>query len=163
MILPYAGGTIPNGYLLCDGSAVSRTTYAALFVAIGTTWGVGNGSTTFNLPDLRGRALLGSGTGGGLTERLTGASAGEEGHILSVNEMPSHMHSYGDSHLFVSWDSYSEYSYVAGSGELFDAVMVANSPLSFSIVNGWGITNTGGGSSHNNMQPWAAINYLIKT
>lgn len=63
IIFDYAGSSIPSGWLDCDGSAVSRTTYAALFTAIGTTWGVGNGSTTFNLPDLRGRYTVGAGTG----------------------------------------------------------------------------------------------------
>ncbi len=61
--LPYAGSTVPAGWLECDGSAVSRTTYAALFTAISTTWGAGNGSTTFNLPDMRGKVAIGSGTG----------------------------------------------------------------------------------------------------
>lgn len=63
IIFPYAGSAAPDGFLLCDGSAVSRTTYAALFSAISTTFGVGNGSSTFNLPDLRGRVSLGAGTG----------------------------------------------------------------------------------------------------
>ncbi len=64
IIVPYAGGTVPpSGYLLCDGSAVSRATYAALFTAISTTWGAGNGTTTFNVPDLRGRSIIGAGTG----------------------------------------------------------------------------------------------------
>lgn len=61
--LPYAGSTVPTGWLECDGSAVSRTTFAALFTAISTTWGAGDGSTTFNLPDCRGRVPIGSGTG----------------------------------------------------------------------------------------------------
>lgn len=60
VIHPYAGGTVPTGYLLCDGSAISRTTYSALFAAIGTAFGEGNGSTTFNLPDFRGRFLRGA-------------------------------------------------------------------------------------------------------
>ena len=59
----YAGSTPPTGWLLCDGSAVSRTTYSALFSAIGTTWGIGDNSTTFNLPDGRGAVLRGTGTG----------------------------------------------------------------------------------------------------
>lgn len=63
MIFQYAGSSIPTGWLTCDGSAVSRTTYAALFAAISTTWGVGDGSTTFNLPDMRGRSAIGDGTG----------------------------------------------------------------------------------------------------
>lgn len=61
--LPYAGSSIPTGWLECDGSAVSRTTYAALFTAISTTWGSGDGSTTFNVPDMRGRVPIGAGTG----------------------------------------------------------------------------------------------------
>ena len=67
IIQMFAGATPPSGWLICDGSAVSRTTYATLFAAIGTTWGTGDGSTTFNLPDLRGRAPIGAGTGSGLT------------------------------------------------------------------------------------------------
>lgn len=63
VIFDYAGSSVPTGWLACDGSAVSRTTYAALFSAIGTTWGVGDNSTTFNVPDFRGRTTIGSGTG----------------------------------------------------------------------------------------------------
>lgn len=55
VVLPFAGSTAPSGWLLCFGQAVSRTTYASLFAAIGTAFGVGDGSTTFNLPDMRGR------------------------------------------------------------------------------------------------------------
>ena len=69
IIIAYGGSAAPAGFLLCDGSAVSRTTYADLFAALGTTWGAGDGSTTFNLPDLRGRSALGAGTGSGLTPR----------------------------------------------------------------------------------------------
>ena len=61
--IPYAGSSIPTGWLECDGSAVSRTTYAALFSALSTTWGVGNGSSTFNLPNMKGRSFVGAGTG----------------------------------------------------------------------------------------------------
>jgi microcystin-dependent protein len=59
MIMAFGGASVPSGYLLCDGSAVSRTSYANLFAAIGTAWGEGDGSTTFNLPDLRGRVVQG--------------------------------------------------------------------------------------------------------
>lgn len=61
-ILQYAGTSAPFGYIICDGSAISRSTYSALFSSIGTTWGSGNGTTTFNVPDLRGAFLRGSGT-----------------------------------------------------------------------------------------------------
>lgn len=62
VIIQFAGATAPSGYLVCDGTAVFRTTYPNLFAAIGTTWGAGNGTTTFNVPDLRGYFLRGSGT-----------------------------------------------------------------------------------------------------
>ena len=64
MILPFGGTSSPSGFLSCDGAAVSRSTYATLYAAIGTTWGVGDGSSTFNLPDLRAMFLRGTGTHG---------------------------------------------------------------------------------------------------
>ena len=66
-ILSFAGTSVPDGYLDCDGSAISRTTYLNLFNAIGVTWGIGDGSTTFNLPDLRGAFLRGTGSHGSET------------------------------------------------------------------------------------------------
>ena len=69
MLAPYAGKTAPSGWLLCDGSAVSRTTYADLFAVIGTTYGAGNGSTTFTLPDLRGRVAAGANASNALASR----------------------------------------------------------------------------------------------
>lgn len=86
-IVLFAGSTVPEGYLVCDGTAVSRSTYSTLFDAIGTTYGVGDGSTTFNLPDLTGRVAIGvSGT------YSLGSSGGEEAHSLSVAEIPAHLH-----------------------------------------------------------------------
>lgn len=87
-ILPYGGSSAPTGYLLADGTAVSRTTYSDLFAAIGTAYGVGNGVTTFNLPDLRGRFPLGKATAG------TGANLGDTGGSLDhTHTGPSHTHS----------------------------------------------------------------------
>ena len=65
----YAGATAPTGYLLCDGTAVSRTTYATLFAVTSTTYGIGDGSTTFNVPDLRGRVPVGVGTNASVNAR----------------------------------------------------------------------------------------------
>lgn len=80
MVVDFAGGTAPSGWLLCYGQAVSRTTYSALFGAIGTTWGTGDGSTTFNLPDLRGRVRAGrDDMGGTAAGRLTNALTGNPG------------------------------------------------------------------------------------
>ena len=85
----YAGVAIPNGWLLCDGSAVDRNTYAALFTVIGTTYGAGNGTTTFNLPNLTGRVAVGAGSSYPLA-----AKGGEASHTLTVNELAAHNHNF---------------------------------------------------------------------
>jgi microcystin-dependent protein len=93
VMLDFAGGSAPTGFLFCDGAEVSRSTYSKLFGAIGTIWGGGNGSTTFNLPDFRRRVAVGSGGGG--TDYLganVGNSGGEEYHTLTNSEMPTHNH-----------------------------------------------------------------------
>lgn len=93
-VIPYAGESAPDGWLLCDGAAVSRTTYAALFAVIGTTFGSGDGSTTFNLPDLRGRVAVGvtSDANLGQTEGATSYTADTAGHILTADELAPHSH-----------------------------------------------------------------------
>jgi len=89
---------VGNGYLLCNGAAVSRTTYANLFAAIGTRYGSGDASTTFNLPNGGGRSLIGSGTGdngsgGALSTRdINTKYIGEETHLQTIAEMPAHTH-----------------------------------------------------------------------
>lgn len=93
----YGGSTAPTGWLLCDGSAISRTTYATLFSLISTVYGSGDGSTTFNIPDFRGRSPIGVGTGTGLTARALAATVGVETHALSSGELPSHNHTATDS------------------------------------------------------------------
>src|SRR5687767_11562793 len=85
----YGGATAPTGWLLCDGSAVSRTTYADLFASISTSFGTGDGSTTFNLPDCRGRVAIGTGTGSGLTARSLAATVGTETHTLTTAQIPA--------------------------------------------------------------------------
>jgi microcystin-dependent protein len=98
-VLAFGGLSAPTGFFLCNGQAVSRTAYAALFSAIGTTWGTGDGSTTFNVPDLRDRFPIGAGS------NSPGATAGAAsatptitvaGHALTVAEMPSHGHGLTD-------------------------------------------------------------------
>lgn len=141
-IKKFGGNAVPGGWLECDGSAVSRATYAALFAAIDTAFGVGDGSTTFNLPDFRGRAVIGSGTGAGLTARVRGQSGGAETHPLTQNENGTHAHG-----TFSSSNTGAAYA-ISGSG---------NGTLS---VNGG---NAGLGNAHNNMQPWGCATYIIKT
>ena len=87
IVLPFAGSTAPQGYLLCDGSAVSRTDYSDLFAAIGTVYGAGDGATTFNVPDLSGRVVLGVSQSHAL-----GTTGGEATHVLTEQELPAHSH-----------------------------------------------------------------------
>lgn len=89
-VLPFAGSAAPTGWLPCDGSAVSRATYSDLFSVIGTTYGAGDGSTTFNVPDTRGRAIVHKAGSG--TFNTLGGKGGEETHTLTSAEMPSHTH-----------------------------------------------------------------------
>lgn len=133
----HSAATANHGaWLLCNGQAISRTTYAALFTLIGTAFGNGNGSTTFTLPDFRGRVFGAIGQGSGLTNRALGAKVGAETHTLTENEMPSHNHSVSNSEI----DS-------TDSGTRFQNTSSTSGSISMST------NNAGGGQAHNNMQP----------
>tara|TARA_R100001460_G_scaffold94324_1_gene136384 strand:+ start:396 stop:1175 length:780 start_codon:yes stop_codon:yes gene_type:complete len=109
MILPFsaAAASIPTGYLNCDGSAVSRSTYSVLFALISTTYGAGNGSSTFNVPNIAGRMIIGksgtyslASTGGATTDSFTPAgtvSGNTAAHALTESELPAHNHSFSGS------------------------------------------------------------------
>jgi microcystin-dependent protein len=86
-ILQFAGGSVPDGYLLCDGTAVGRAEYPELFDIIGTTYGPGDGSSTFNLPDFSGRVALGSSQ-----SYQFGSTGGSSEATLSSSDIPSHSH-----------------------------------------------------------------------
>ena len=156
-VIPFAGSSAPTGFLLCDGSAVSRTTYATLFSAISTTYGSGDGSSTFNLPDLRGRVVAGQDDmGGASANRLTdqsgglngdtlGDTGGSETHTLTTAQIPSHSHTVAAQQQVVG-DSTNR----GGSGQLGAAATITTS-------------STGGGGSHNNVQPTIILNYIIRT
>jgi len=176
-VLPYAGSSAPTNFLLCYGQAISRTTYATLFAVVGTTYGVGDGSTTFNLPDLRGRAVAGQDDMGGTSaNRMTspingdtlGATGGSEGHTLTTAQLPAHDHKLFHSTLTTvtptvptstSAVTYrNQHPYVAGS-EIFSYNMHG---VSGSASIG-ASSSVGSGSSHNNVQPTIILNYIIKT
>lgn len=139
-VIDYAGSGTPTGWLVCDGTAVSRTTYANLFAIIGVAHGVGDGTTTFNLPDTQGRATIGTGAGSGLTVRALGDKVGAETHVLDVTQIPAHTHS-----LTVYADT--------GSAAVGDGGGATSASTTGS---------TGGGLGHNNMQPSIALKKLIK-
>ena len=90
-LMPYAGATAPDGWLLCNGQTPSRTTYANLFAVLGTTYGAGDGST-FGLPDPMGRAIIGVGSGSGLTARTLAAKSGAETVVIGSANLPTHQH-----------------------------------------------------------------------
>lgn len=153
-ITSYAGSIAPTNWLICDGSAISRTAYADLFDAIGTTYGVGDGSTTFNLPNLKGRVITGLDTSQTEFDTL-GETGGEKAHTLTIAEMPSHKH----DDLNWTTDSY-HVSFNSGnsSGVLLnpDASLISYSEGAFRTAN------AGGGQPHNILQPYMTLNYIIK-
>ena len=144
-ILQFAGLTAPEGYLLCQGQAVSRAGYARLYAVIGVIYGAGDGSTTFNIPDYRGRVPVGFSPGE--TEFATlGQRGGAKRHTLTVDEIPSHDH-----------EPRSGWGPGGGLGLGWSRVD-GNNPR-----NSWGRTvSAGGGQSHNNLQPYIAANYIIR-
>lgn len=147
-----------NGWMKCDGRAISRTDYADLFAAIGTSFGAGNGTTTFNLPDCRGRVLGSTGTGTGLTARALGASVGAETHTLTSAEMPSHTHTINDpghTHSYVNNVNDQGVNTLTTQDDAADQVDLA--ATTGSSTTGITINATGGGGAHNNMQPTTFI------
>lgn len=177
-IIAWGKATVPQNWLLCDGSVISRTTYASLFAAIGTTYGAGNGTTTFQLPDLRGRVPVGK--NGGSFGSL-GASGGEETVTLTAAQSgsPSHTHPFSGStnttgahtHVLsgsnggsvnlgpsVTSNSNGDFGYVLPGGRANSA---GDHSHTFSGTTA-GSTATNASASHTNVQPYQVVNYIIK-
>lgn len=156
VIMPYAGSSEPSGWLFCSGNAVSRTTYSGLFSAIGTTYGPGDNSTTFNLPDLRGRVIAGrddmggtaalrvtdsgSNANSGIAGTTLGANGGTQTHILTTAQLPT----------------FNIRSTTATNSPAFGD----NTPLP--VADDVNVT-VGENYPHLNMQPTIILNYIIKT
>lgn len=145
-ITMYGGSTAPSGYLLCDGSAVSRTTYSALFTAIGTTYGTGDGSTTFNVPNVKGKVPVGRDSGDTSFDTL-----GETGGVKSVtltaaqSGLPAHTHPV-------------DYVNSAQAGTNQSCIGVGSA-----TINTQNNIAQNASESHTNLQPYIVLNYIIKT
>lgn len=151
-----------NGWLRCAGAAVSRTTYADLFEVIGTAFGAGDGSTTFNLPDCRGRVLGAIGTGVGLSARALGDTVGAETHTLTIGEMPVHNHGVTDPGHTHGYQNQSGNQDTDNAFSTEDAAdQVEYNQTTNSSTTGITINNAGGGGAHNNMQPTEFIGHVF--
>lgn len=140
--------TLPDGFLWCDGAAVSRTEYPELFAAIGTHYGAGDGLTTFNVPDLQTRVPVGAGDGYAL-----GDQGGEAEHTLTVDEMPSHKHRWRGNISSSNVVEGTSYAVALFGSDYSDQFQDADK----------GGQAAGGDQPHNNMQPYTVVNYIIAT
>ena len=162
-VIPFAGRQAPEGFLVCDGSPQSRNTYSALFAVIEEIYGSGDGSTTFNLPDLQGRVVAGRDNMSGSSEdRLTnlpggvdgdtlGATGGDEKHILVDSEIPAHTHT----------TDFNNYAGIDGTAMGDGAAFEQNRSDPSYPARDTG--SVGGDQPHNNVQPTIILNYIIKT
>lgn len=144
-MIPYGSATPPTNWLVCDGRAVSRTTYAELFKVIGISYGAGDGSTTFNLPNKKGKVSVGL-DANDTDFNTIGKTGGEKEHTLTIDEMPSHSHGINTR-------------YNADEG----AYNVRGANSTGTETNGAVQTSGVGGSQpHNNLQPYQVDNWIIK-
>lgn len=127
VVVPFAGSTSPANWLLCGGQAVSRVTYSGLFLTIGTTYGSGDGSTTFNLPDLRGRTVAGEDDmGGTAANRLTNGVSGVNGIVLGATGGSQSLHLHSHANTLTSNTVASNGHTHAGQGSLVAAIGATN-------------------------------------
>lgn len=151
----FAGDGAPAGWAFCEGQLLQISENDALFALIGTTYG-GDGQTTFGLPDLRGRAIVGPGQGPGLSSYVLGQVGGVETVTLTTNQIPSHTHTISADSLPGSSD---------GPANLLPAQYPDGIPVynvnSTTTMNPGVLSSTGGGEPHNNVKPYLAVRYII--
>lgn len=154
MISMTGAAAAPTGWLLCNGAAVSRTTYADLFTAIGTAYGVGDGSTTFNVPNLKAKFPIGLDATDTDVDAL-GETGGAKTVTLSSAEMPAHTHTIGAAS---SNDEAAGSGLYTGVGRTFE-----DRPIVSTSGTPDATSSTGGGGAHNNMPPFLVVNFIVKT
>ena len=162
----YAGSTAPSGWLICNGQAISRTTYAALYAVIGTTYGAGDGSTTFNVPNLVNKTVRGSDslgkTGGADTVTLTTAQMPTHTHgggSLSAASAGAHTHT-----VYTDYYSTGSQSYIRTNGGVAISGGMSTSSAgahTHTISGTYG--STGSGSAVTITNPYVMLHYIIKT
>lgn len=166
-IMDFAGDAAPTGYLVCDGSEVSRATYATLYTAIGDTWGDGDGSTTFNLPDLTGKFTVGQKDAdtdfGDVAD-----SGGEKVVTLTIDQIPTHNHAGSTSTDGAHTHQMRNAGTTGGGYGLRDALNATstgmlNTGSSGSHSHSVTTENKGGGQSHNNLPPFGVVLKVIKS
>ena len=157
----FAGASAPDGWLLCQGQAVSRTQYPILFGVIGTTYGSGNGSTSFNLPDYRGRTLVGVDSSQSEFATL-GKDGGAKTHTLTIDETPEHRHQFHGDNGAESYGYTLRYAHSSGGSA---ASGISGNFLTSHVHAPDGELVSGGGMDkpHNNLQPYLTAQFIIKT
>jgi microcystin-dependent protein len=158
-LMPYTFA--PYGWAACDGQLLSVIQYQTLFALIGTTFG-GDGTTTFGVPDLRARTAIGFGNGPGLTHRAVGQTGGENSVTLNINQLPPHTHVLQASSAAQSGGVLTNALFANLGGRTSGYASYAAGPNVVSLNNA-SIQSMGSSQSHENRQPFLAVQYCIAT
>jgi microcystin-dependent protein len=153
-IRPFPYNFAPRGWAFCEGQLLPISQNTALFSLLGTTFG-GDGRTTFALPDLRGRVPVGAGTGPGLSARVLGEEAGEDGVTLGTAELPPHTHT-----PVASADPADRYSPVGARPAVTDR-KIYGAATSGQLMDAGAISEVGGNQAHENRRPLLALSMCI--
>ena len=164
MVFMFAGNFAPRGFASCEGQLLSISQNTAVFSLLGTTYG-GNGQTTFALPDLRGRTVVGQGQGPGLSPYIEGQQGGSEVVTLSVNQLPAHNHTIkanaGLPTTAAPAGAYFAAGPPTGTGPNAVQLKTYSSSQPGVVLGTQSVTNTGGGQSVPILSPYLSMFYII--